>query len=144
MRTDRRNGQPHESRPAVRADDPATEGRLVLLALRDALMRMVYACEVVVYTECTYAAAAINNMWPVEWRENGWQTARGQQAKDADIWRGILQELDEAGHILRAVPGKHEFSVWMRCNLPHLVADLESFTAVEPKELNLVSVRIGR
>lgn len=143
MRTLRRNRQVHESMPAVRAEDPATESRLVLLALRDALMRIVYACEVVVYTECTYIAAAINNMWPEAWQRNNWINARGQQVKDWYLWECILQELEDAGHILRAVPGKHEFSSWMRCNMPHLAADKESFTAVKPKELNLVSDRIG-
>ena len=142
MRTLRQDGRNHESRPAIRAEDPATESRLVLLALRDALMRIKYACEVVVYTECTYAAAAINNMWPAGWKENNWVNARGQQVKDWHLWERILWELEDAGHILRAVPGKHEFSVWMRCNIPRLAADKESFTEVEPKELNLVSDRI--
>lgn len=142
MRTSLKNGQNHESRPAVRAEDPATESRLVLLALRDALMRIVYACEVVVYTECTYVAAAVNNMWPAVWQKSNWINARGQQVKDWCLWECILQELDETGHILRAVPGKHEFSAWMRCNMPHLTADKESFTAVEPREVNLVSYRI--
>lgn len=142
MRTLRRNGKNHESMPAIRADDPATESRLVLLALRDALMRMAYACEVVVYTECTYVAAAINNMWPTGWQANSWINARGQQVKDWYLWECIMRELEDAGHILRAVPGKHEFSSWMRYNMPYLAADRESFTAVEPKELNLVSDRI--
>lgn len=143
MRTLRRNRQVHESMPAVRAEYPATESRLVLLALRDALLRILYACEVVVYTECTYMAAAINNMWPAGWQKNNWINARGQQVKDWYLWECIMQELEAAGHILRAVSGKHEFSAWMRYSIPHLAADKESFTAIEQKNLNLVSDRIG-
>lgn len=142
MRTHRQNGQDHESKPAIRAEDNATESRLVLLALWDALQRFVYACDVVIYTECSYVAAAINNMWPDTWRENGWINARGQQVKDWGLWQMILQELEETGHIIKAVPGKHEFSKWMRCNIPNLPAEMDAFTAVEPKELNLVNDRI--
>lgn len=143
MRTLRRDGQPHESRPAVRAEDPSTESQLVLLALRDALMRIVYACEVVVHTECTYIAAAINNMWPEVWQGNGWQNAKGQQVKDWYLWKCILQELEAAGHLLKSVLGKHEFSNWMRFSMPYITADQKAFTAVEPKELNLVNDRFG-
>lgn len=142
MKTHKRDGSEHESCPAVRASDDATESRLVLLALLDALRRIKYACNVVVHTECTYIAAAINQMWPAVWRENSWMTARGQQAKDRVLWENILIELEEAGHILKAVPGKHEFSNWVRCNLPYLEAGKAAFSEVVPKELDLVSDRM--
>lgn len=142
MRTHRQNGQPYESLPAIRAVDDTTESGLILRSLWNALQRLKYACDVVVYTECSYVAAAINNMWPAVWRQNNWITARGQQVKDWGIWQMILQELEETGHIIKAVPGKHEFSNWVRCFLPELAADKNGFTEVEPKELNLVSDRI--
>lgn len=142
MRTHRQNGQIHESLPAIRAMDDAMESGLALCSLWDALLRFNFACDVVIYTECSYVAAAINNMWPVVWRENNWTNARGQQVKDWGLWQMILQELEETGHIIKAIPGKHEFSNWMRCNLPSLVADKNGFSVVEPKELNLVSDRI--
>lgn len=141
MRTHMNNGKDHESKPAIRAAEDVTESRLVLLALFDALKRIKYACEVVIYTECTYIVASINNMWPAAWQKNDWKTARGQ-AKDSDLWQWILEELEESGHELRAVSGKHEFSNWMRCFLPGLVADRKGFSVIEPKELNLVSDRI--
>ena len=114
---------------------------MILLALRDALKRIKYACEVVIYTECTYVAAAVNNMWPVAWRDNNWQTARGQ-AKDQELWQDILHELEDTGHILKAVSGKHEFCDWMRSNMPHLTADTKAFTMVEQKVVNLVNDRM--
>ncbi len=133
MRTQKGNGAFHESRPAVRAAEDATESQLVLLALRDALMRLVYACEVVVHTECFYVAAAVNNMWPQEWQRSGWQNAKGRQIKDLFLWEGILFELEDGGHILKAVCGKHEFSLWMKHELPHLAAGVGGFEAVEQK-----------
>lgn len=141
MRTFLQNSQNHESKPAVRADGDATESHMVLLALRDALARIKYACEVVVHTECTYVAAAVNNMWPATWRDNDWKTARGQ-VKDQELWQDILHELEDTGHILKAVSGKHEFCNWMRSNMPHLAANTNAFTAVEQKVVNLVNDRM--
>lgn len=142
MRTPLDNGADYVSRPEISVDEDATESRLVLLALRDALRRMRFACEVVVHTECTYAAAAVNNMWPAGWRENNWTNARGRQVRDWCLWECILQELEDAGHVLRAVPGKHEFTLWMRSNIPRLAADINVFSAVEEKVVNLVSDRM--
>ncbi len=137
MRTDRENGSPYESRPAIMEVNEATENRLVLYALKDALQRLAYACDVVIFTESHYVAAAINNMWPAAWRTNDWMTARGP-AKDSGLWAAIMEELDEAGHILRAEPGTHEFCAWMRSNMPHLAADVRAFTAVEILEENQI------
>ena len=142
MRMRRQKRKDHESQPAIRAVDDVTESCLILYALWDALQRFNFACDVVIYTECSYVAAAINNMWPDAWRENSWRNARGQQVKNWGLWEMILRELEETGHTIRAVPGKHEFSNWMRCNIPNLPAEKDVFTAVEPKELNLVSDRI--
>ena len=141
MRTLLQSDQYYESQPAVRSEEDATESHMVLLALRDAIKRINYACEVVIYMECTYVAAAVNNMWPVAWRDNNWQTARGA-AKDVDLWQDILYELEVAGHILKAVSGKHEFCDWMRSNMPRLAANTNAFTAVEQKVVSLVNDRM--
>ena len=106
----------HEKMAAVEIDG-ATESRLSLYCLRDSLARFLYACEVTVYTECTYVAAAINSRWPESWREKDWMTGRGARVKDAGLWRDILWHLEDTGHTIHAVPGKHEFGDWMRVNL---------------------------
>lgn len=135
MRTGKKDGSVYESAPVVRAVDSATESRLVLLALRDALGRLVYACETVIHTECFPVAAAINNGWPQAWQAKGWQTVKGQPVKDGAFWENILFEMEDAGHILRAECGKHEFSLWMRNELPRLAAGRQGFEAVEQKIL---------
>jgi len=86
--------------------------------MRDALQRLNYACSVVVHTECNYIAAAVNNRWPEAWRMNGWKNGKGKEVKDADLWEMIFEEMEEGGHELLAIPGKHEFSHWMAWNLP--------------------------
>ena len=103
----------YEKMAAVEIDG-GTESRLVLYCLRDSLARFRYACEVEVHTECTYVAAAVNSRWAEGWKGNGWTTGRGARVKDAGLWRDILWHLEDTGHTLRAVAGRHEFSGWMR------------------------------
>ena len=142
MRTHLAGDRVHEKMAAVEIGG-ATESRLSLYCLRDSLSRFRYACEVVVYTECTYIAAAINSRWPEAWREKGWMTGRGAKVKDAGLWRDILWHLEDTGHELRAEPGKHEFSNWMRVNLPRLYAPRDIFGEVASEALDPVNDRTG-
>lgn len=108
-----------------------TESQLVLLAIRDAIQRINYACEVVIRTECSYVANAINNHWPEGWQESSWKNSRGEDIKGAEIWQDILIIIDENGHLLRGEAGKHEFSEWMRFNMGIKPAFLGYFTEVK-------------
>lgn len=142
MRAGLADGRVHERMAAVEIDG-ATESRLALYCLRDSLARFRYACEVAAYTECTYMAAAINSHWPEGWREAGWMTGRGAKVKDAGLWRDVLWQLEDTGHTLRAVAGRHEFSSWMRANLPRLYAPRDIFGEVSGEALNPVGYRTG-
>lgn len=129
------DGKIYEKKAAVEIGG-ATESRLVLYCLRDSLSRFQYACEVTVYTECTYIAAAINSRWAEAWREKDWVNGRGKQVKDPGLWRDILWHLEDTGHVLQAVAGKHEYSSWMRVNLPRLYAPRDVFGEVGEAALN--------
>ncbi len=131
MRCKRRDGTDHESTPEIAQYDNATESRLVLYALRAALCRLNYACRVTVYTECSYVAAAINRQWPQGWQEGGWKNSRGKEVADSLLWSDILTELEESGHQLQAHEGNHEYSGWMRWNIPLAKAYNEVFTKVD-------------
>lgn len=118
MKTVKRNGEPHESDLEIAEYDEATESRLTLYAIRDALTHMNFACRLVIHTECDYVAAAINQHWPQGWQENSWRTSKQKEVKDAELWSMILEDLEELGHILEAEKEKHSWSEWMRWNLP--------------------------
>lgn len=136
MQTPLAGGGVHEKKAAVEIDG-ATESRLVLYCLRDSLARFRYACEVRVYTECTYIAAAVNNRWPETWREKDWTNGRGARVKDSGLWRDILWHLEDTGHEIRAESGKHGFSDWMRVNLLRLYAPRDVFGEVNEESLTL-------
>lgn len=142
MQSRMQDGQVYEKKAAVEIGD-STEGKLVLYCLRDSLARFHYACDVAVYTECAYVASAIKCRWPETWRENGWMNGKGKKVKDPWLWMDILGQLEDAGHVLVAVSGKHEYSSWMRLNLPKLYAPRDVFGEVDEDALNLVSCWIG-
>ena len=137
MQTKTESGRVHE-RKALTETDGATESRLVLYALRDALNRFVLASDITVYTECSYIAAAINNQWFAYWRDHEWTTKKGEPVKDAGLWRDILWEWEDTGHQIRAEYGPHSFSGWLKCNIPRLYASRDTFTEVDDTTLNLV------
>lgn len=133
MRTKRSNGTDHESLPSVAEYTQVTEGRLVLLALRDALQRMNYACRVTIYTESAYIAGAVNNCWPQAWAGNGWKNAKGKEVQDKELWSRILELAGEAGHELAVEAGAHEFVPWMRWQMPLAEAYPEVFSEIEER-----------
>lgn len=118
MRCQKADGTPHESSPRIAEYDNATESRLVLYAIRDALSRFNYGCKITIHTECHYVAAAVNQGWPKAWRDNGWKNSKQNPVTDQILWSEILQAAEETGHELIAQEGKHEWSGWMRWNIP--------------------------
>ncbi|MCM1239985.1 MAG: hypothetical protein NC331_11460 [Lachnospiraceae bacterium] len=114
MRTERRDGSAHESPPSVAEALDATEGRLVLMAVRDALQRMNYACSITVHTESAYIASAISNGWMEAWERDGWRNAKGKEVRDSTLWAMIYRLVEEDGHVLSAEQGAHEYAQWMR------------------------------
>ena len=131
MRSILPSGKEYEKKPQITQADDATESHLVLLAIRDALQRMNYACEVIIRTECLYVANAINNHWMEAWQETGWKNSRNEEVKDKDIWLQILMIIEDSGHLVRAEHGKHEYSEWMRWNLGIWTSKMGYFS--EPK-----------
>lgn len=131
MRTKLKSGADKESAPEVAEYDNATESRLVLYAIRDAIGRLKYACRVVIHTECDYVAAAIEQHWPEAWQENAWKSSKGKEVKNAILWSMILQDLEDSGHELTAERGKHEWSQWMQWNMPITKAYKDTFCKVE-------------
>lgn len=117
LRTGLADGRSYESEPEAAEYEEATERTLVLYAVRDALSRMKYACQITVHTECEYFASVLSQGWLSRWQMNGWKNSRGKEVKDAELWEMLLQDLEEDGHILDAVAGKHEFVEWMRWNM---------------------------
>jgi ribonuclease HI len=114
LRTTLKSGKVHESIPEVAEYDDVSERKLILLAARDALTHMNFACMIVLHTECDYITSVLCQGWLARWQQNGWKNSRDKEVKDACLWSMLLQDLEEDGHVLTAVTEKHEFVDWMR------------------------------
>lgn len=127
----RADGREHESKAEVAEYEDATESRLVLYGIREALQRLKFACEIVVHTECAYIAGAIEQNWPEEWEKKNWKNSRGETVKDSVLWSQIWQTVTEEGHQMRAVEGRHEYSELMRYKMHLAPAFQDSFWQIK-------------
>lgn len=126
----RADGKKHESKGENGEYDEATESRLVLYGIREALQRMKFGCEVVIHTECAYVAGAINQGWPGEWERKNWKNSRGEEVKDSVLWSQIWQNATEEGHVLRAEDGRNEYSEKLRRKMYLAPAFKDCFTEI--------------
>lgn len=129
------SGRIKESKTGIAEYASATESSLVLYALRDALQRMNYACSITVHTECVYIRAVIEQRWLEDWEGNGWKNSKGGEVKDSILWQQVYRQLEEDGHELRVEAGKHEFSGWMRWQMPLTRAYQDIFRYIDEKDL---------
>lgn len=127
MKCQRADGREYETKAEIAEYEEATESRLALYAIREALGRMNYACEITIHTECGYVAAAIRQGWLRAWERKNWKNSRGEEVKDSILWSQIYQETEENGHILKAEVGRHEYSDLMRYRMRKAYADQNVF-----------------
>jgi len=140
LRTKVREKQYYEKPPEIGKAD-GTANRLVLWSICRALERMLGKQMILIYTENTYVASVINQGWLETWERNGWKNSRGNEIKDADLWKTILEKSRKAGHNIAAVAGKHEYSEAFAYNMSKINAEYNIFAKVEFEEVTPVHDR---
>ena len=93
----------------------ATENRLCLMALSEALKRLNCPCQLKVYTGCEHIMNAMGNGWARQWQKNGWKNAKCHPVKNADLWEQTLSQLDR--HLYTFDCGYHVYKNWMEGQL---------------------------
>lgn len=94
-----------------------TKYQAELYVLKKALERINTKCELHLYTECDYMAAGFEK-WLTEWKENGWQTKRGEEVKNSKEWQELDALVQQYGHTLVFhVKEKHSYRNWFIDNL---------------------------
>lgn len=88
-----------------------TFNEAILTAVKEALNRIKTRCEVHLYTRNSYILDMLDKNLD-RWAEAGFVGAKGQQIKNADIWRGIYEASRELN--LVPEPGEHSYSKWIR------------------------------
>lgn len=93
-----------------------TINRINLLALRSALQHFHNSSEITVYTDSSTVAGAFNCDNIRQWRENGFQTARGKTLANEDLWRNVSDLAQK--HLINAIFTKHhQYSSWAESEL---------------------------
>lgn len=121
--------------------EQATETKLTLYALRDALYRFTKPSDIMIHTECTQVTAAINRDWVKAWKENAWRNAKGKPVKEAELWQDILDAAEDLNHTLYVTCGIHEYSQWMQDSMRRVCANKDTFTVIDENLLYLVGDR---
>lgn len=105
--------------------EQTTENQAAVYALEEALGRLKRPCSLTIWTECPYLAAALENRWYARWREQNWETARGEPVKDAEKWQSIEYLLNAHGFRVR-LKEHHAYRDWMRREIRQREARMEA------------------
>lgn len=92
----------------------------ILMALNDAVQRLLGKCELFVYAQDPYIMQALVNQVP-EWQRSGWIRANGDPVKHADIWKQITGKLDQLGITQIGTDTKnHQYSSWIKSEIKRM------------------------
>lgn len=67
-----------------------TNQRMELRAAVEALNRLPEPAAVEIYSDSAYLVNAFQENWFARWERNGWHNTRGEQVKNQDLWRELL------------------------------------------------------
>ena len=96
--------------------EDATENRANLLMYLEAVRRINTPSEVTLYTDSNYLVSGFME-WSKKWERNHWTNGKGQEIKNADLWREALALNRAKGIVIRATTKRHSFSGWMEREL---------------------------
>lgn len=93
-----------------------TNNRMELLACIVALDHIDGRLPIILYSDSRYLVDAINKRWVFGWRKRDWKRADGQPAKNVDLWKRLLAQLENRQVTFRWVKG-HAGEAWNeRCD----------------------------
>lgn len=64
-----------------------------LTVLIEALKRLREPCSLTIYTDSAYMANAVNSGWTERWAEAGWQTIKGKDVANKELWQELIELL---------------------------------------------------
>ena len=102
----------------------------VLTALNEAVQRLLGKCELFVYARDPYIMQALINQVP-EWQKAGWIRANGDQVKHADLWKSIVNRLQELQITeIGTESDRHEYSSWLQGEIKKQIMKEEELNVV--------------
>jgi ribonuclease HI len=84
-----------------------------VIALAKAIERIKKGTLVTIHTDNNYLQRAFSLGWTRKWRENGYQTVKGEDIVAKDKWKSVLQNLEGTQpHIVVGEP--NEYRQWLQ------------------------------
>lgn len=71
--------------------ESTTNNRMELLAVIKGLEALKRPCKVTLYSDSKYIVDAMNKGWVKRWQAQGWMRGKNAPAKNADLWKRILE-----------------------------------------------------
>lgn len=82
-----------------------TNNRMELQALLEAMKRYYNKENVVYYCDSAYVVNCLEQKWFVNWRNNGWKTAKKTAVVNRDLWEEIIELYDSYNLTVKKVKG---------------------------------------
>ncbi len=101
-----------------------TENQAELRALIKALKRLNKLCNLNIYTDSAYLAAAFNQGWLENWIKNDWRNSRGEPVANMSEWQEMLNLLGRNTFEFH-VKKEHSYYKWMRAEAEKMVKEKE-------------------
>jgi ribonuclease HI len=107
----------------------ATNNRMELQAVIEALKALKVPCEVTIYSDSAYVVNAFLEKWIDNWKRNGWKNASKSPVSNSDQWKELDQLAAKHRVVWRKVKGHSDNPFNNRCD-SLAVAEIRQNTAV--------------
>lgn len=72
-----------------------TNNRMEILAAVKGLETLKEPCSVTLYSDSKYLVDSINQGWIVKWQKNNWYRTKNEKAKNVDLFKRLLLQLEK-------------------------------------------------
>lgn len=112
-----RDGNPREkdARSGFGKVEDATETKLVLTAITEALKRFRKPCAIRVNTECDGFLNALSQGWIQRWKKQDWKNAKGKPVNHAELWIEFTEQAEK--HLCSYEKSPHKYRAWQQAQM---------------------------
>lgn len=72
-----------------------TNNRMEMMAAIEGLSALKTRCRVDLYTDSQYVRNAFEKNWIGRWKKNGWKTAEKKPVKNEELWRRLIELVEQ-------------------------------------------------
>ena len=93
-----------------------TNNKMELQAVIQALKLIKYPCQIEIYSDSAYVVNAFKQKWIDNWIKNNWKTADKKDVKNLDLWKSLIELLNDHEYTFIKVKGHSDNEYNNRCD----------------------------